>query len=186
MEKMRIKPNLNRSDNPRQVGVCCQQFYCTEQRGFSLLEMMIVVVIVGVLAGIGMPAYSIWKQEQAVSNTASSLLAHLKQARSLAVAENRSVSIAFSSTAYTFDADTTGSCGPCRNEAIDYSQFSTSLSISPTTTRTFSSRGTANSSTLYLCASGNRERIVLNMIGRSYVCQPGDASSSCTSAYSCP
>lgn len=167
MEKMRIKPNLNRSDNPRQVGVCCQLFYCNEQRGFSLLEMMIVLVIIGVLTGIGMPAYSSWKQQQAVGNAASSLLAHLKQARSLAVAENRSVSIAFSSTAYTFDADTTGSCGPCRNEAIDYSQFSTNLSISPTTTRTFKSRGTVNSGTMTLSASGNSEAITVNIIGRA-------------------
>jgi type IV fimbrial biogenesis protein FimT len=171
MERMRIKPNLNRSDNPRQVGVCFQLFYCKEQRGFSLLEMMIVVVIIGVLAAIGMPAYSTWKQQQAVSNAASSLLAHLKQARSLAVAENRSVSITFSSTAYTFDADTAISpappCGPCRNEAIDYSQFSTKLSISPTTTRTFKSRGTANSGTMTLSASGNSEAITVNIIGRA-------------------
>ena len=129
--------------------------------------MMIVIIIIGVLTAIGMPAYSSWKQQQAVGNAASSLLAHLKQARSLAVAENRSVSIAFNSTAYTFDADTTGSCGPCRDEAIDYSQFSTNLSISPTTTRTFKSRGTANSGTMTLSASGNSEAISVNIIGRA-------------------
>jgi type II secretion system protein H len=169
MDKKRIKPNLNRSGNIRQAGVSQLVSYCRGQRGFSLVEMMIVVIIIGVLATIGIPAFSSWKDKQAVSNAASSLLAHLKQARNLAIAENRSVRITFSSTAYIFDADTTGNCGPCRNNVISYSQFSDNLSISPTTTRTFTSRGTANSGTITLTASGKSKSIVMNVIGRAYL-----------------
>jgi len=143
--------------------------YCKMQRGFSLIEMMIVVIIIGVLATIGMPAFSSWKEKQAVGNAASSLLAHLKQARNLAMADNRSVRIVFSSTAYTFDADTTGNCGPCRNDVIGYNQFSDNLSISPVTTRMFTSRGTANSGTITLRASGKSKNIVINIIGRAYL-----------------
>jgi len=186
MERKRIKPNLSRSDNVRQAGVCLQAGYSGSQRGFSLMEMMVVVVILGLFATIAIPAFSSWKEKQAVSNAAQALLMHLKQARVRAVSENRSVKITFASNSYTFDADTTGSCTPCKNNVISYSQFTSNLSISPTTTRTFSSRGTVNSSTLYLCASGYSKRIVLNMIGRAYTCQPGDTSSSCTSAYNCP
>lgn len=130
---------------------------------------MIVIVIIGVLAAIGIPSFSSWKEKQAASNAASSLLSHFKQARNLALAENRSVRITFSSTSYTFDADTTGSCGPCRNESIGYSQFSSNLTISPTTTRTFTSQGTANSGTITVSASGNSKDVVMNVIGRAYL-----------------
>jgi len=139
------------------------------QCGFSLMEMMIVLVIMGVLTAIAIPAFSSWKESQAVSSATSSLLTHLKQARNFAMAESRSVSITFGSSSYTFDADTTGSCGPCRDEVVSYSQFSDNLSISPTTTRTFSSRGTANSGTMTLSASGNSKEIVMNILGRAYL-----------------
>jgi type II secretion system protein H len=139
------------------------------QRGFSLMELMIVIVIVGILAAIAFPAFSSWREKQSVSNAASSLLSHLKQARNIAMAENRSVSISFSSSAYTFDADTTGSCGPCKDNMVSYSQYSGNLSISPTTTRTFSSRGTANSGTMTVSASGNSKEIGMNVLGRAYL-----------------
>ena len=129
---------------------------------------MIVIIIIGILAAIGFPAYSSWKEKQAVDNATGSLLSHFKQARNLALAENRSVRITFSSTAYVFDADTTGSCGPCRNESIGYSQFSSNLAVSPTTTRTFTSQGTANSGTITLTAAGKSRSIVMNVIGRAY------------------
>jgi type II secretion system protein H len=169
MDKKRIKPNLSRSGNIRQAGVSQLAVYCKGQRGFSLIEMMIVVIIISVLAAIGIPAFSSWKEKQAVSNAASSLLAHLKQARNLAVAENRSIRITFASTAYTFDADTTGNCGTCKNNVISYSQFSDNLSMSPATTRTFTSHGTANSGTITLTASGSSKKIVMNIIGRAYL-----------------
>jgi len=169
MERMRIKRNLSGMDNGRQAGVCMHAENTELQRGFSIMEMMVVVVIVGVLTAIAIPAFSSWKERQAVSNVASSLLMHLKQARNLAVAENRSVSITFSSSAYTVDADTTGSCGPCKDNAVSYSQFSGGISISPTTTRTFSSRGTVNSGTMTLSASGNSKEILMNVLGRAYL-----------------
>lgn len=155
--------------NFRQAEVCQLNSSYKAQSGFSLLEMMIVIIIVGVLAAIGIPSFSSWKEKQAVSNATNALLSHMKQARNLALAENRSVRITFSSSAYTFDADTTGSCGPCRDEAIGYSQFSSNLAISPTTVRTFTSRGTVNSGTITLTASGQSKSIIINVIGRAYV-----------------
>ena len=70
---------------------------------------------------------------------------------------------------WRFDADTTGTCGPCKAQMIPLGQFSGSLSLTPTTTRTFSSRGTSNSGSVTLTVGSRSQNIVLNVIGRAYM-----------------
>jgi len=182
---MRIKPNTNRTRQGKQGAVLPVVCLATrkkddlharqpvkqsdKQSGFTLLEVMVVMVIMAVMAAIAIPAFSSWREKQSVRNAAQSLMAQLKQARVLAVAENRSVSITFTSTSYTFDADTTGSCGTCKNELNNLSQYSSTLTLSPTTTRTFSSRGTANSGSINLIAGNYSKKITMNVIGRAYL-----------------
>jgi len=168
-ERMRIIPNSSGSSGCRQAGVCLHGHVPVKERGFTLIEVMIVIVIVAVLTGLAVPAFSAWREKIAVRSASQSLLSHMKQARVLALSENRSVSIAFTSASYTFDADTSGSCGPCKNDVISLAQFSGALSLSPTTTRTFSSRGTSNSGTVTLTAGSSSQDIVLNVIGRAYM-----------------
>lgn len=162
MDIVRINRSLRLCPPARQEGR-------QAQAGFTLVEIMVVITIVGILATISMPAFASWRNRTAVSSAATSLLAHMKQARTKAMAENRSVSIAFTSTTYTFDADTTGSCGLCKSQTVSFSSFSSTLSVSPTTTRTFSSQGTANSGTITLTANGVSRTITLNVIGRAYL-----------------
>jgi len=138
--------------------------------GFTLIEMMVVIAIAAILLAIALPAFSQWRAHSAVNDAAMTLMGHLKQARNIAKAENRSVSITFSSSSYTFDADTTGtnSCGLCKKRTINYSQFSNNLSVSPLTTRTFSSSGTVNSGSISIILGNYQKIISLNFIGRAY------------------
>jgi len=140
-----------------------------ESRGFTLLEVMVVMIIMAIMSAIAIPAFSSWREKQAVRNAAQALLAQIKQARVLAVSKNRSVSITFTSTSYIFDADTTGTCSTCKNETNNLSQYSNQLSVSPTTTRTFSSRGTSNSGSITLTAGSSSKKIKVNVIGRAYL-----------------
>jgi len=172
---MRIKPNSSGTSQSKQAAVLQAIASAArrqdETRGFTLLEMMVVMVIMAIIAAIAIPAFSSWREKQAVRSATQALMAQLKQARVLAVSENRSVSLTFTSNTYTFDADTTptGTCGTCKKELNQLSQYSNNLSISPTTTHTFGSRGTVNSGKIILTAGGYSKTIKMNIIGRAYL-----------------
>jgi len=165
---MRMFPNPTANTADRQAGESVCPDAGSRYRGFTLLEVMIVIMIVGVLATIAIPAFSTWRENQAVRSATQTLMAQLKQARVLALSENRSVSITFTSTSYVFDAGSSATCDRCKNETVALSSFSSRLSLSPTTTRTFSSRGTANSGTITLTAGAASRAITINIIGRAY------------------
>ena len=175
MKRMRIKPNLSRSDNDRQGVVCMYTGNAKLQRGFSLMELMVVIAIVGVMAAIAIPSFSSWKDRQAVSNAASSLLKHLKQARNLAMAENRIVRIAFTTNSYTYDDNNSGVCVPCKHHVIAMSQFSGTIEVSTNRSSApiiFSSRGTIGQTvtvTVEVPGSGNSKGLTLNILGRAYL-----------------
>ena len=139
--------------------------------GFTLFELMLVIAIIGIAYAIAVPTFSAWRARSAVDNAAKTLLAHMKQARALAMAENRSVSITFSSNDYTFDAvPAGGSCDLCKNEVRKFSEFSSDLTMTPTTTRTFSSLGTVSQSgSVTIAAGGFSKQVTLNVIGRAYL-----------------
>jgi len=143
-------------------------------RGFTLVEMLIVVIILGILTAIAAPAFSQWRAHSATNNAASSIMAHLKQARNLAVSENRRVRVTFAATTYIFDQDTTGNCNPCRNLTMQLSQYSNNLSASTTATGdifTFGSTGTGSTGTVTITDSADTsycKKVTVNMIGRAY------------------
>jgi len=131
--------------------------------------MMVVIGIIGIVSAIAFPNFSAWRERQAVSSISKSLLSNLKLARVKAMAENRSVSVTFTATSYTYDADTTGNCGACKPKIVLFRTFSSALSLTPTTTRTFTSRGTVNSGSLTLSAGATSRVLNLNVIGRAYL-----------------
>ncbi len=128
------------------------------------------MVILAIVAAIGIPAFSDWRESQAVRNAAQSLLAQLKQARVLAVSENRSVSILFATGSYTFDADTSGACATCKQEVNSLSKYASNLTMTSNKNPiTFSSRSTSVNATITVAAGKHSRRIVINIIGRAYL-----------------
>jgi len=164
---IRIEPKLNTSDRQAQA-----------MRGFTLIEVMIVVAILGIMGSVGIPAMQKWLHDGAAKNGAHSLMFHMKEARVTAMAENRTVWIAFDAYSYTYDATPAGqTCGSCKNFNIPFSQFSSSMLMVAKDTATtvptninFSSQGTANNSTVDVVSSTSRNRVVVNIVGRAYMC----------------
>ncbi len=177
-ERMRIIPNSSGSDGYRQAGVCFHAHLPAKERGFTLIEVMIVIVIIGVLTGIALPAFSDWRNNQAVRSASQTLLSQMKQARVLALSENRSVSINFCDgtvhDAWVLDASAPDvTCDPCvtlscTENMIPLDQFSGSLSL--TTNQdpiTFFSRGTASNGTVIFSAGNRSQGVTVNIIGRA-------------------
>ncbi len=131
------------------------------------MEMMVVIAIIGIILAIALPAYSSWRERTALRSAADALMAHLKQARHLAIAENRSVSVVFSTNQYVFDQ---GAGQPHRNKTVNLSGFGavTLASTFPGGALTFTSRGTAPSGTITLSSGGASKTITVNVIGRAY------------------
>jgi len=167
---IRIEPKLNTSDRQAQA-----------MRGFTLIEVMIVVAILGIMGSVGIPAMQKWLHDGAAKNGAHSLMFHMKEARVTAMAESRTVSITFSATGYTYDAiPAGGTCGSCKDLVIPFNQFSRSmLMVRRDATSTppapsnidFKSNGTANNSTVDVISSTSRSRVTVNIVGRAYMCK---------------
>jgi type IV fimbrial biogenesis protein FimT len=77
-------------------GFCARQH--GRQRGFTLLELVMVVTIVGILAALAGPAFRDFVIRQHIRNAAYELMADLTFARSEAVKKNASTTIQKSGT----------------------------------------------------------------------------------------
>jgi len=64
------------------------------QRGFTLVEAMVVLAIIVVLAGVGIPAMQDFVASQRVKSAASELFSDILQARSEAIKRNTDVTLA--------------------------------------------------------------------------------------------
>lgn len=68
------------------------------QRGFTLIELMIAVIIFGVLLALGMPAYQNWIARTKVRVTAETLVAGLSTARNHSLHRNSQVIFSLTSS----------------------------------------------------------------------------------------
>ncbi len=88
----------------------------TRQRGFSLIEMVIVVVIMGVLLGLGLSSYRVYMANQRIVAGAEVFMSGLQMARAEAVKLNQRVEFILTDVAPTpASVDTTSTSTTGRN-----------------------------------------------------------------------
>jgi len=135
------------------------------QAGFTLIEMMVVVAIVGIAVAIAVPGYQKLRAKMNVSSATSTILGHFKQARHLAISEGRSVKVVFSANKYVFDN------GSSKAREVNMVSFG-NVTLSASADITFASRGTANNINVTISNGSICKKIIVNSIGRTYLASP--------------
>ncbi|MFH0801175.1 MAG: prepilin-type N-terminal cleavage/methylation domain-containing protein [bacterium] len=77
---------------------------CRKMRGFTLLELIIVVMIVALLMSLIIPMYSSYQNRLAVQNSAQMIVMDLTQMRQKAISLEALAGIVFNSDLYTYYA----------------------------------------------------------------------------------
>jgi prepilin-type N-terminal cleavage/methylation domain-containing protein len=76
------------------------------QRGFTLVEMMIVLVIAGIVMAMGLPAFASYRSSLAIKAARNQLNEDIRSARQFAVTRRAPVFIRFGTTSATTDLTT--------------------------------------------------------------------------------
>jgi prepilin-type N-terminal cleavage/methylation domain-containing protein len=71
-------------------------------RGFTLMELVVTVTLLAILMAIALPASSVWRQNAQHKETAREVLSVLRRARSTAVQRNQSTTVTFDLTSRTY------------------------------------------------------------------------------------
>ena len=146
---------------------------CNKQSGFTLIEMMIIIAILAIFAGIAIPNYLAYLPKSRLNGAARQVMGDLMAARMKAVSLNHSVKVFFySNHEYKIcdDADNSGTVADgegdvqLRDIQNEYSDVTFDSSNPPDPV--FSSRGTATTTTITLQNSSGSKDITISIAGR--------------------
>jgi type IV fimbrial biogenesis protein FimT len=144
-----------------------------KQSGFTLIEMMIVIAILGIFAGIAIPNYLSYMPKHRLNGAARQVMGDLMAARMKAVSLNHRVKVFFySNHEYKIcdDADNNGTVTDgegdvqLRDIQNEYSDVTFDSSNPPDPV--FSSRGTATNPTITFQNSSGSKDITISIAGR--------------------
>ncbi|MBW2674402.1 MAG: GspH/FimT family pseudopilin [Deltaproteobacteria bacterium] len=142
----------------------------TDKRGFTLVEMMIVVAVIGILAGIAAPNLKTYMVQRRVNGAARQVMTDLMEARMKAVSQNNRFRVFFlddhryqilddDNNNNTEDSGETSTTKNIQGEYYD-------VTLSATANPIFYPRGTAYGTTVTLTNSSGSKDVSVATSGR--------------------
>ena len=134
--------------------------FCNKQSGFTLVELIVIIAIIAVFAGIAIPNFLSYMPKHRLNGAARQVMGDLMAARMKAVKENTTVTVARVSD-HEYKISTAG-----EEKTIDI-QSNYDVTIGSFSNISFYSRGTAWGATITLTNSaGSTRDVKVHLTGR--------------------
>jgi len=143
--------------------------FCNKQSGFTLIELIVIIAIVAVLAGIAVPNFLSYMPKYRLNGAARQIMGDLMAARMKAVKENTTVTVEWVSNGYKISTASEEKTIDIRTNYRDVtigSVSSDSFSSNSFNSISFLSRGTSNTGSIGLTNSTDSKKVTVSIAGR--------------------